>query len=79
MPVAHFTSCDHAGTVTRTFDAPKRASIRAWYNAATAHMKGVAPKYEPRFEAWVDVTEDTIIFNAPRWALFIARKRHLGM
>jgi hypothetical protein len=62
--------------VTRNFDPPKRASLRAWYNAATG-MIGEAPKYEPRFEQRVTLDRDTIIFHQDDWTLLIARNKRL--
>lgn len=64
--------------VRKGFHPPKRASLRAWYNAATATIAG-APKFNPLIEARARVDNETIMFEAPdvSWTLFIARKRNL--
>lgn len=63
-------------TVMRNFDPPKRASLRAWYRAATALIPD-APKYDPVFERGATVDLDSIIFSHRHWTLMIARRRHL--
>ena len=75
MAVAGFKR-EGQSVVQRSFDPPKRASLRAWYNAAT---KGVeqAPRFTPELERRADVTVDTIIFHGAGWTLYIARKRNL--
>jgi hypothetical protein len=63
-------------SVQRNFDPPKRASLRAWYNAATKLIPD-APKYDPAFERGVLVDADSIIFAKGDWNLMIARRRWL--
>lgn len=59
--------------VKRTFDPPKRASLRAWYNAATRFIPD-APKFNPVIEGTADVTVDTLLFCGDDWHLIIARR-----
>ena len=60
----------------RNFGPPKRASVKAWYKAATQQIPE-ALKWEPYFEDYADVSEETIIFTCERWTLFIARAKYL--
>lgn len=74
MAVACFMA--EGSAVTRNFDPPKRASLRAWYNAATKMIQD-APDYDPTFERGARVDADSIIFAGRHWKLIIARKRRL--
>jgi hypothetical protein len=62
--------------VTRVFDPPKKASLRAWYNSATKMIPD-APKFDPQIEASADVSREAIMFAGARWQLVIARQRTL--
>lgn len=75
MAVASFVLAGHQ-QAPRNFSPPKRAHIRAWYQAATKGFANV-PKWEPHFEGYADVSEETIIFTCERWTLFIARAKYL--
>lgn len=61
---------------TRQFAPPKRASLSAWYKAATKQIPE-APKTLDLNTVQAIVNERTIIFDHGDWVLFIARKRNL--
>lgn len=73
MAVAGFKHEESEAIIRRQFDPPKRASLRAWFNAATKNIEG-APKFDPAFERSVTVDRSSIIFHNPRWSLFISRQ-----
>lgn len=77
MAVASFNQ-DGQAPILRGFDAPKTASVTAWYRAAVGSIRQ-APNWReiPDVIAAADVTGDTIIFHGDSWSLFISRKRFL--
>ena len=60
----------------RGFHPPKKATVTAWYRAATAQMDE-APEWRTVDMSAAVVEADTITFHGQGWDLFIARKRFL--
>lgn len=60
----------------RGFDAPARATLSAWYRAATKGIED-APDWRDVAHVKGEATVDTITFHGHDWDLFIARKRFL--
>lgn len=60
----------------RGFHPPKKATVLAWYRAATELIED-APDWRTVDMSRAAVAPDTITFHGADWDLFIARKRNL--
>lgn len=60
----------------RGFHPPKKATVTAWYRAATAQMPD-APEWRTVDMGAAVIDTDTITFHGDNWDLYIARKRNL--